>query len=173
MATSRIIVAEEKHYTRYLDASTDEALARSALALLTERFNAGYWYSTPDAVYPDDSKWSTSLKQLVPDYDPSADKELRIAALETYKSALALIPDEEAKKLAIKNLNQAIRRENEKREYTKWYNEVKNLVESQDWQAVVTFKNGSTESKAWRILSERSDAEYEHVTLEKVEIYAS
>ena len=43
----RIIVAEEHHGRRYLDASTDEQWAVSALALLTERLKSGNWYIDP------------------------------------------------------------------------------------------------------------------------------
>lgn len=43
----RVIVAPGKHDTRLLDASTDEAFASSALALLAERDAEGYWYEEP------------------------------------------------------------------------------------------------------------------------------
>jgi hypothetical protein len=40
----RILVAREKHATRYFDASTEEALFAAALKLLRERMNPSYGY---------------------------------------------------------------------------------------------------------------------------------
>lgn len=42
--TSRIIMFEEKHQTRYFDASTDEVLSRACVKVLRERVDEGYWY---------------------------------------------------------------------------------------------------------------------------------
>lgn len=47
----KIIVAQEKHATRYLDASTDEAWARSSLKLLKERLEYGYYNMHPGLGY--------------------------------------------------------------------------------------------------------------------------
>lgn len=46
----KILVAKEKHATRYLRASTDAELHRSALTLLDERYREGYWYYRPEAL---------------------------------------------------------------------------------------------------------------------------
>jgi hypothetical protein len=43
----QILVEYGKHDTRYHDASTLEALDASALAILTDRWNAGYYYHDP------------------------------------------------------------------------------------------------------------------------------
>jgi len=43
----RVIVAVEHYGMRYLDATTDEQWAVSALALLTDRFKSGNWYADP------------------------------------------------------------------------------------------------------------------------------
>lgn len=43
-----VLVAKEKHGTRYFDATTRKAFLKSALALLTERFKANYFYYKPD-----------------------------------------------------------------------------------------------------------------------------
>ena len=43
-----VLVAREKHGTRYFDASTREALLKSALALLTERFKSKWYYYKPE-----------------------------------------------------------------------------------------------------------------------------
>jgi len=40
----RILVVDEKHGYRYFDAGTEEALHASALKLVTERVEDGYWY---------------------------------------------------------------------------------------------------------------------------------
>lgn len=45
-----VMVATEKHSTRYMNALTKEALFASALKLLKERYKAGYWYFEPDEV---------------------------------------------------------------------------------------------------------------------------
>lgn len=44
----QILIAKEKHGTRYFDASTPELLAESAFKLLKERWNEGYWYYLDD-----------------------------------------------------------------------------------------------------------------------------
>lgn len=41
---TRVLVIEEKHDTRYLDASTPENLAKSCINVLRKRLADGYWY---------------------------------------------------------------------------------------------------------------------------------
>jgi hypothetical protein len=43
-----VIVTREKHDPRYLDATTEDAFQRSALALLRERFDSGDYYDRPE-----------------------------------------------------------------------------------------------------------------------------
>ena len=50
---TRVILADEKMCVRVFDASTDKQWARSALALLTERYNEGQ-YEEPEKPEPDD-----------------------------------------------------------------------------------------------------------------------
>lgn len=41
---NKILIVNEKHCTRYFDASTPELLNAAALKILKERWNEGYWY---------------------------------------------------------------------------------------------------------------------------------
>lgn len=43
-----VLVAKEKHSTRYMKALDRETLLASALKLLKERFKEGYWYYEPE-----------------------------------------------------------------------------------------------------------------------------
>lgn len=45
----QVLVAKEKHSTRVFDATTREALYASALTLLKERMDSGYYYEEPEA----------------------------------------------------------------------------------------------------------------------------
>lgn len=54
-----VLVTDEKHGNSYYDASTPELLAASALTILRDRFNDGYWYYEPKAPelnYTDEQK---------------------------------------------------------------------------------------------------------------------
>lgn len=57
----QILIAKEKHGTRYFDASTPELLAKSAFKLLKERWNDGYWYYLDD---PPEDKDVLSEEQI-------------------------------------------------------------------------------------------------------------
>jgi hypothetical protein len=164
----QIIVQESKHYTSYWPASTTEELAKSALAILTENDKSD-WYSVPDKLFPADSKWSVTLEQLVPDYSADADAESRGNAIRAYQETINAVPDADARKIMTKKLNDAASRQKQKRSYQKWYDEMRALVDNQDWESVVTFKSGRTEPKSWWLLDERSDHEYEHVSLEPLQ----
>jgi hypothetical protein len=144
----QIVIAEEKHATRYLDASDDQALARSALKLLTERLQAGYWYHEPEVLF-----------------EPAPGEELltqeQVDALPTQA-----LRDQEAAKVT-----RAGRRGRAEQDYRRWYDEVKRFVETKDL-SMVTVGRGRFERlvpKVWLLLEERSDYEYESVELEGVE----
>lgn len=156
---SQILVSKEKHGTYYYPASTTEELGKSALALLTERFNQGYWYLTPDEMYNDDSQWEkNALTKLVPEYNPEDDLETRQAALDKWHAEnVAPIKDEDARKLVAEKLSKAIKRQKQKRAYQEWYTELERVVKEKD------------APKAWGILRDRSDHEYEYVTLEDLQ----
>lgn len=57
----QILIAKEKHGTRYFDASTPELLAESAFKLLKERWDDGYWYFLDD---PPEDKDILSEEQI-------------------------------------------------------------------------------------------------------------
>lgn len=162
---SRVIVCHEKHDTPQWDASTDEEWAKSALAILTERWNLGYWYADPDEDGLGTSDW--------------ADKRR-----EEYAKALALTPEEiealpeEAQK-SIKYLRTQAKRDSEyDKEHRAWYALAKQVVEDQDLgtylfgdRTTARTKAGKEgrferhEPKAWVLLEKRSDGEYERVEL--------
>ena len=154
--TPSVLVVEEKHGTYYYDATTREAFHEAALALLVERFNQGYWYNTPEQMYDDESKWEKNiLTKIVPGYDPDADAETRKAVISTYRAEnIESIKDEEARALVAGRLNQAIKRQKDKRKYAEWYKELERVIEEKD------------AASAWGILDDRSDHEYEGVELE-------
>jgi hypothetical protein len=163
----QILVAHEKHGEFYFPASTDEELAKSALYLLTERWNQGYWYPTPDEMF--DSKYSQTLDDLIPGYKFDAPVEERNEVILAYKDVIDAVPDEDARKVMLQKYSRAKQNTRQKQEYAKWYNQVKELVESQDHTAVLTFRNGRTTPLAWSLLSDRGDAEYERVELERLQ----
>ena len=149
--TQRIIVAKEKHETRYLDASTDEAWARSALALLTERFNEGYWYYDP---YADMHEFSVKHR-----------KE-REELLSMSEEAIAALP-EGLREDVLAKVKTAKRDKAEDDKARSQYLEIKKVVESKDlsWQGV-----GQRWAKpnAWALLMARTEYEYERVGLREV-----
>lgn len=126
----QILIAKEKHGTRYFDASTPELLAESAFKLLKERWNDGYWY------YLDD-----------PPEDKDILSEEQISALPT----VSLQASEQAKR--------------------DWY-----LAEYEDWRrdekkylSIKDCVENNKKDKAWRLLQNRRDYEYENVELETLE----
>lgn len=170
---SQILVVEDKHYTSYYPASTTEELAKSSLVLLTMRFENGYTYLTPDEMYPDDSEWTVSIKQLIPNFPADdASKVEKAEAIRVWREAnVDSIADKDARAVVAKKLNSAIKNYNEKFQYIKWYNELERIVAEQDLSTVTVGRNKyeRQEPRAWRILEERSDYEYERVSLEKLE----
>ena len=103
----KIIVAKEKHSTRYLDASTDKAFAGSALKLLTERWNEGYWYPPPDEAYPR--------------VDAPSDELAASARSDPY---IAQVIEQ--------RLRLAKSRADQRRLYEQWHQEVDRIVSEQD-----------------------------------------
>lgn len=140
----QIIVATEKHCTRYLDASTPEALAKSALKLLTERWNAGYWYHEPSVMYPETPILS----------------EEEIAALPEHLRSAAKTANARAK-----------RDQDERVRAQDWYDQARQIVADQDLGHFLFGRKQHERqvSKAWHLLDMRGDYEYEAVELESVE----
>lgn len=168
----RILVAKEKHGTWYYDASDDEQLAKSALKILTDRAKEGYWYHDPEEIFDEDSKYSTYMKQLIPEYDRSAPIEERKALVQKYidwKVNPFKESDPDIYESRRKKVEMAARNEKEYVQYKNWFDEMKELVESQDWTQMVTFKSGRQTPLAWHLLEQRGDYEYENVTLEDLQ----
>lgn len=150
--TRRIIVAEEMHGYRYLDAATDEMWARSALVLLTERFLSGNDYFDPFA----DRNVSSSRGRAERD-----------ALLEVREDVIMNLPPLEQDRLrtrieaAKKDLkkDEAIRDE---------YLEVKQAVESKDlsWWG----KGRMARPTVWDLLTRRSEEGDKQLSLEFLEI---
>lgn len=147
--TSRIIVCEEKHGTYYYDASTDEAWAKSALKILTDRFSEGYWYYDPRA-----EKHPFSL-----DLRSKRDELLAIT-----DEQIDAIPSEEARELLRAKRERARAEQREDAEMIEEYERIKAVVEAQDDSFETVGR--SREPKAWRLLEARSGHEYEHIELD-------
>jgi hypothetical protein len=140
----QIIVCHEKHGEWYYDASTPEQWARSALAILTERFNQGYWYNDPGEK-PAEPNGYLSKEQIE-------------AMEEPYREQ------------AVKIHNSHVRNLRWYREEAEQYATIKRIVEEQD-ASLVTVGRGRWERQApaaWGPLADRSDGEYERVGLETV-----
>jgi hypothetical protein len=148
--TKRIIVVEEKHGTHYLEASTDEMWAKSALALLTTRFRAGYWYYDP---FEDSNEYSVKSR---------AKRDALLGMKEEVVLVLPITEQEEMRK-KIKDAQADLKEDERTRDE---YMEIKRAVEAQDlsWWG----KGRMARPVVWDLLTARSDHEYERVGLETV-----
>ena len=99
----QIIIAHEKHGTRYFDASTPEVLAESAFKLLKERWEDGYWY------YSD---------------DPPEDKDV------LSEEQIAALPTETLRNFESQKRKQYLRKVNNWQKNQKEYLSIKNCVEN-------------------------------------------
>lgn len=126
----QILIAKEKHGTRYFDASTPELLAESAFKLLKERWDDGYWYCLDD-----------------PPEDKDVLSEEQIAALPTES-----LRNQESQK-----------RKNYLRELYNWQDD------EEEFLAIKDCIENELKDKAWKLLRNRSDYEYENVELETLE----
>jgi hypothetical protein len=172
---SYVLVTREKHGDYYYSASTDEELAKSALQILTERDAEGYWYQDPDKSDEESEKWRSDelIWNVLPEgHWPGWDatEELRVAAINNYKEHLKekYGDDKEVLDLKAKKLNNAIRDYKFRRAYRLWYAEMREVVDNKDL-SMVTFKSGRTSPRAWEVLYERGDHEYEGVELEALQ----
>lgn len=151
--SKRMIVAYEKHERRYLDASTDEAWAASSLKLLSERFNDGYCYHSPDELYDAEGEYSD------------------LAAAELTDEQIAELPGHSVRRAAELARKQAQAEFAEKQKYERWYRAMQEVVENADLSFVG--KGRQQRPRAWGLLQMRSDAEYESVSLETLETAAA
>jgi len=95
MGSRQILVATEKHGTRYFDASTDEQLHRAALKLLAERKEMGWYY---DPKPPDDAAPELTEEQI----EALPDGKVKDAAVQQhlkYKATIRRYKDEHAEYL--------------------------------------------------------------------------
>lgn len=169
MSLTKIIVCDEKHNNSYYDASTPEAWAKSALAILTERWNDGYWYQDPDEDGLGTSEWAEKRRA---EY---------ARALSLTDEQIAELPAEAQK--AVNKLRSDAKRDSEHdKEHRAWYELAKQVVEDQDLgtflfgdRKTARTKAGKEgryerrEPKAWVLLYQRSDHEYEGVSLEDLQ----
>lgn len=139
----QIIVAWEKHDTRYLDASSPQAWALSSLSLLRERHAQGD-YLTPDEMFP-----------LRSDSERPLDDE-----------ALAALPiDMRADLLCRRERDQ--RQERERTLYARWFEKMLAAVEASE-PIMLTGRSGAQVPEAWHLLQFRTEYEYERVSLERI-----
>lgn len=136
----QILVATEKHYTDYWDASTQEALAASSLAILKQRFEEGYWY------------YRYEPKILTPDTAPKR-------ADQSQEEWLAKIEKSNAKE------QRTADRENEW--YDEVEKLVKGEIPNHT-VTIGANKFARKMPLSWWLLSQRADYEYERVELETV-----
>lgn len=80
-----VLVAEEKHCTRYLRAGNLQELEASALKLLKERFDEGYWYYEPKKE-PTAPAISKEAAEKLPEGNV---KKLALQEIRQYERALA------------------------------------------------------------------------------------
>lgn len=135
-----ILVCQEKHATVYWRADNPQEWAHSSLAILTRRWNDGYWYYEPEMPERPDHK-PEDIKTI-------QDTEYRQILEQRWKWYQA----------ALAEWNSA----------NDWYSRAKAVVEKQD-TSCVTIGSGKwsrQEPKAWVLLNERSDYEYEYVEIE-------
>lgn len=144
----RVIVCHEKHGERYYDASTTETLAASALQILTDRWEEGYWYNDPREYYTEEKMRTYTPEEI----EALPSNELKVRA-------------EQQNRRAKDNQRQFDRD-------LAFYEQVQRVVEQQDL-STRTVGRGRYEREvpiAWDLLQERSDYEYERVELVDVQV---
>lgn len=177
---SYVIVCKEKHGDFYYDASTDEAFAESALAILTNRWNEGYWYYDPDETDKETREWRPEILMEtvlgedwpgwdVPENDRVAAINKRSNDLKAKMDATADADEKELLALKRKKLSAAVEEYKWRRDYRKWYAEAKVVVETQDLSTRSSKSGRFTYPRAWWLLADRSDHEYEGVELERLQ----
>ena len=174
---TQIIVAHEKHGTYYYPAGTYDEFAASALSILTERFEQGYWYHDPDEIdeWARENRPEEFIEILLSDTWPGNDASLedKQAAVAEHKAGLQerYGDDLEVLDMKLRKLKKATDEWKIRNRERQAYREIKRVVEEQD-ASVYEWENSKGEMVsrgeplAWRLLSERSDHEYERVELE-------
>lgn len=137
----QILICKENDCDRYLDASTPEQFARSALAVLTARYNEGYWYLTPDEIYD-------------PEEPVLGDEQIQ---------ALPASLQEDARR----HRERQKREGSERAHYKLWYDRMETCVRDQDLSLLGEGEHATP--VAYRLLLERREHEYEWVELDELE----
>lgn len=143
----RILIEKGKHSTKYYDVSTDELLAKTALYILTQRFNEN-WYYRPE----------------LRDFYYGVEKETFLTEEEIEDLPQHLQELERKKLLKLKSAKrQLIVKE-------KTFDEIERIVKEQDdsYKEIHKMNKKYMDIPAWAALRNRSDYEYEEVYLEKL-----
>ncbi len=148
----KIIVEHGKHGTYYYDASTDKILAKSSLAILRRRAESG-WYPEPTIYLGNDISEADNLTDEQITDLPSP--ELRILASKRRQRYLTLLGNHETALEQWQEIRRVIDEEDIRVKTVKWTDSKGNI-------------RTRKEIPAWDILSERSDWEYEGVSIETV-----
>jgi len=138
--SSKIIVCKEKHITRYWDASTNEVLYASSLAILKYRFEDGTYYE--------------------PEYYGQPPGQLTYE-LELELAIVDAMPDCETKTAALEHIHKQMNEDDKK---YGWF-----MDEMQEWRAIKRAIATSNSKLAYRILQLRSGNEYEGFEVEELE----
>jgi hypothetical protein len=155
----RILIARDKHETRYLNASTVEAWAASSLQLLRERLEQGwYWAPKDDEDGLGTSEWADRRRVEIAEAMALTDEQIEALPGRLRHEVL-------------KERAQARQSIADAAHARAWVKEVTALVRNKD-MAMVTVGRGRwerQEPKAWTYLYDRSDHEYEGVEVIDVE----
>lgn len=150
-----ILVYYSKHSTDFYDASTDEALAKSALHIIKIMGKEGYY---PEPSDPRESKWNP-----LNEGDNLTDEQIAALPNDTLRLAAT-----HARKMYRGRLGQY------KRELAEW-NELQRIIREEDasvkHEPFVTSQGKEKVRKiipAWDLLYARTDYEYERVELATV-----
>lgn len=146
----RIIVCDEKHGATYWDANTDDAWARGALAIITQRLAAGWYF--PPGTLEDLYGWKRLLES-----GPLLDQD-----------QLAALPTAELRDRERQRLNRAkLLRQQHARDLAEYTN-IAEIVARQDTSFTTPKKPQWRAPVAWKALEARNDHEYERVELAHV-----
>lgn len=155
-----IVIFEEKHSTRYFDASTEDALAAACLKILKERLQAGYWYyrnyEAPELVF-------------------GAEDAAIMAMTDEQKSVLPESVRADIEQKQNRLIRQAANYQREKALEDSWWEAVDLIMSKPDEEAIaLTSKDvPSAQWGRWRlvvmVLEARSDGEYENFQVENLE----
>lgn len=149
--SDKIIVCDEKHGDVYWRADTPEQWAASSLAILTERWNQGWWYHRPKEPAQRDTDEQNASNMT--------------------KEQIAALPRDA--QLVIRRLRKRMQIQQAAYQMeSEWYDRAEKCVADQD-RSMVTIGRGKyahDEPVAWQLLQDRSDYEYERVTLETLHV---